>query len=110
MDSDALDKLRGRSRSGLPSPESEDISRRRDSRKGEQQPAPAFALSSLAKSYADDTDKDDQPSAVNEVKTDKLSDGGPLTTSTNRKAEPVKNSGENTNTKNDKQAVSRLDL
>lgn len=55
--SDALDKLRGRSRSGLPSPESEDISRRRESRKGQQ--LPVSGLSSLARIYADDTEKEE---------------------------------------------------
>lgn len=68
MGSDALDKLRGRSRSGLPSPESEDISRRRDSRKGQKPepnrgehppPAASSGLSSLAKIYADDGDKEE---------------------------------------------------
>ncbi len=65
MGSEVLDKLRGRSRSGLPSPESEDISRRRDSRKGQHQEkeqtkaAPSSGLSSLAKIYADDGDKED---------------------------------------------------
>lgn len=44
--------MRGRSRSGLPSPESEDISRRRDSRKGQQ--VPISGLTSLAKTYADE--------------------------------------------------------
>ena len=58
MGSDTLDKLRGRSRSGLPSPESEDISRRRESRKG-QQPLPVSGLSSLAKIYADDGEKEE---------------------------------------------------
>ena len=47
-----MEKLRGRSRSELPSPESEDISRRRDSRKGQQ--LPVLGLSSLAKTYADE--------------------------------------------------------
>lgn len=47
-----MEKLRGRSRSELPSPESEDISRRRDSRKGQQ--LPVTGLSSLAKTYADE--------------------------------------------------------
>ena len=55
--SDTLDKLRGRSRSGLPSPESEDISRRRESRKGQQ--LPVSGLSSLARIYADDTEKEE---------------------------------------------------
>lgn len=36
----------------MPSPESEDISRRRDSRKGQQ--VPITGLSSLAKTYADE--------------------------------------------------------
>jgi len=58
MGSDTLDKLRGRSRSGLPSPESEDISRRRESRKG-QQPLPVSGLSTLAKIYADDGEKEE---------------------------------------------------
>lgn len=53
-----MDKLRGRSRSGLPSPESEDISRRRESRKG-QQPLPVSGLSTLAKIYADDGEKEE---------------------------------------------------
>ncbi|XP_046453626.1 peptidyl-prolyl cis-trans isomerase G-like isoform X1 [Daphnia pulex] len=52
LGSDTLEKLRGRSRSELPSPESEDISRRRDSRKGQQ--LPVTGLSSLAKTYADE--------------------------------------------------------
>lgn len=52
LGSDTLEKLRGRSRSELPSPESEDISRRRDSRKGQQ--LPVLGLSSLAKTYADE--------------------------------------------------------
>lgn len=52
LGSDTLEKLRGRSRSELPSPESEDISRRRDSRKGQQ--VPVSGLSSLAKTYADE--------------------------------------------------------
>lgn len=69
VESDTLDKLRGRSRSGLPSPESEDISRRRDSRKDRQSkatgaqeqppPVPVSGLSSLAKIYADDGDKEE---------------------------------------------------
>ena len=52
LGSDTLEKLRGRSRSELPSPESEDISRRRDSRKDQRQAI--SGLSSLAKIYADD--------------------------------------------------------
>ncbi|XP_032793273.2 uncharacterized protein LOC116930036 isoform X2 [Daphnia magna] len=52
LGSNTLEKLRGRSRSELPSPESEDIARRRDSRKGQQ--FPVTGLSSLAKTYADE--------------------------------------------------------
>lgn len=59
MGSEALDKLRGRSRSGLPSPESEDISRRRDSRKTQRAQVPLSGLVSLAKTYADDADKEE---------------------------------------------------
>lgn len=63
LGSDTLEKLRGRSRSELPSPESEDISRRRDSRKDQRQAI--SGLSSLAKIYADDetTDNNKQGSS-----------------------------------------------
>ena len=61
--SDALDKLRGRSRSGLPSPESEDISRRRDTRK-EKQTLPVSGLTSLARLYADDVEKEEANAKV----------------------------------------------
>lgn len=74
MGSDAsshLEKLRGRSRSELPSPESEDISRRRDSRKGPQV-LPITGLSSLAKTYADEeaAAENTKPAVVEGIKVD----------------------------------------
>ena len=92
MGSDALDKLRGRSRSGLPSPESEDISRRRDSRKGQQ--IPVSGLSSLARIYADETEKEETvkpPIEATEIVHDpaSASDPSPPTQDNNHSAKNV---------------------
>lgn len=67
-----MEKLRGRSRSELPSPESEDISRRRESRKGQ---LPVLGLSSLAKTYADEeaaTESSSKPVASEATKVEEI--------------------------------------
>lgn len=109
LGSDTLEKLRGRSRSELPSPESEDISRRRDSRKDQRQAI--SGLSSLAKIYADDETAENNKQGSHEAPKDEGASAVSVDATANakddeqEKAEPPKEASEK---EKDKQRVNQF--